>query len=61
MGFRSTGIAVMGAIVAHVLDSSLAAGDPRPVAFVNSFQTALEVAAIIAFAGAFMRWAGPRR
>jgi hypothetical protein len=51
----------MGAIVAHVLDSSLAAGDPRPVAFVNSFQTALEVAAIIAFAGAFMRWAGPRR
>jgi len=50
----SIGIAVMGAIVAHVLDSSLAAGDPRPVAFVNGFQTALEVAAIIAFAGAFI-------
>jgi len=48
----SIGIAVMGAIVAHVLSSSLAAGDPRPVAFVHGFQSSLRVAAAIALAGA---------
>jgi EmrB/QacA subfamily drug resistance transporter len=48
----SMGIALMGAIVAHVVSSSLAAGDPRPVAFVNGFQAGLRVAAVIAFAGA---------
>jgi EmrB/QacA subfamily drug resistance transporter len=48
----SVGIALMGAIVAHVLSSSLAAGAPRPVAFVDGFQSGLRVAAIIALAGA---------
>jgi hypothetical protein len=48
----SIGIAIMGAIVAHVLSSSLAAGDPRPIAFVNGFQSGLRVAAVIALAGA---------
>jgi MFS family permease len=48
----SIGIAVIGAIVAHVLSSSLASGDPRPTAFVDGFQVSLRVAAVIAFAGA---------
>jgi hypothetical protein len=48
----SIGIAVMGAIVAHVLTDSLASGDPRPVAFVHGFQSGLRVAAAIAVAGA---------
>jgi predicted MFS family arabinose efflux permease len=48
----SIGIAVMGAIVAHVLRSSLAEGDPRPVAFVHGLEAGLRVAAIIALAGA---------
>jgi hypothetical protein len=48
----SLGIAVMGAIVASGISSSLASGDPRPVAFVNGFHHAVEVAAVIALAGA---------
>ena len=48
----SLGIAVMGAIVAHVTSTSLAAGDSRPEAFVHGFQRGLEVAAAIALAGA---------
>jgi EmrB/QacA subfamily drug resistance transporter len=48
----SLGIAVMGAIVAAGISSSLAAGNPRPVAFMNGFHHGLEVAAIIALAGA---------
>jgi EmrB/QacA subfamily drug resistance transporter len=48
----SLGIALMGAIVAHVAANSLAAGHPRDVAFVAGFQRALEVAAAIALAGA---------
>jgi MFS family permease len=50
----SVGIALMGAIVAHVLSSSLAEGKPRPVAFVDGFQSGLRVAAAIAFAGALV-------
>jgi EmrB/QacA subfamily drug resistance transporter len=50
----SVGIALMGAIVAHVLTNSLAAGDSRPVAFVNGFQSGLRVAAVIALAGALV-------
>ena len=50
----SVGIALMGAIVAHVLTDSLAAGDSRPVAFVNGFQSGLRVAALIALAGALV-------
>jgi EmrB/QacA subfamily drug resistance transporter len=48
----SLGIAITGAIVAHVSSSSLAAGDSRPDAFVHGFQRGLEVAAAIAVAGA---------
>ena len=48
----SLGIAVTGAIVAHVSATSLAAGHTRPVAFVDGFQTGLLVAAAIALAGA---------
>ena len=48
----SLGIAVTGAIVAHVTSTSLAAGDTQPVAFVHGFQRGLEVAAAIALAGA---------
>jgi hypothetical protein len=48
----SLGIAIMGAIVASGVSSSLHAGNPRPVAFVSGFHHALDVAAIIAVAGA---------
>ena len=47
----SLGIAVTGAIVAHVSSSSLAAGHTRPEAFMDGFQRGLEVAAAIAAAG----------
>jgi len=48
----SLGIAIMGAIVASGVNSSLAAGHARPVAFVDGYHHAVEVAAIIALAGA---------
>jgi EmrB/QacA subfamily drug resistance transporter len=48
----SLGIAITGAIVAHVTSTSLAAGDTRPEAFVHGFQRGLEIAALIALAGA---------
>ena len=48
----SLGIAVMGAIVAHVTASSLAAGDPQPVAFLHGFHDSLRIASGIALAGA---------
>jgi EmrB/QacA subfamily drug resistance transporter len=48
----SLGIAVTGAIVAHVTSTSLAAGDTQAVAFVHGFQRGLEVAAAIALVGA---------
>src|SRR5947207_4380852 len=50
----SLGIAIMGAIVASGVSSGLAAGDPRPVAFVHGFHHALEVAGVIALAGALI-------
>jgi len=50
----SLGIAITGAIVAHVTSASLAAGDARPDAFVHGFRRGLEVAAAIALAGAFV-------
>jgi EmrB/QacA subfamily drug resistance transporter len=50
----SLGIAVMGAIVAHVAATSLADGDTRTVAFLNGFHDALRVASGIAFAGAIV-------
>src|SRR5262249_24835271 len=50
----SLGIAVMGAIVASVTSSSLAAGDPRPVAFVNGLHRGLDVAGVIALAAALI-------
>jgi EmrB/QacA subfamily drug resistance transporter len=48
----SLGIAIMGAIVASGVSTSLAAGDSRAVAFVHGFHHALDVAAVIALAGA---------
>ena len=48
----SLGIAITGAIVAHVSASSLADGHTRPVAFVDGFQAGLRIAALIAIAGA---------
>jgi EmrB/QacA subfamily drug resistance transporter len=48
----SLGIAIMGAIVASGVSSGLAAGDPRPVAFLSGFHHALDVAAAIAAVGA---------
>ncbi len=48
----SLGIAIMGAIVASGVSNGLAAGDPRPVAFLNGFHHALEVAAAMAIVGA---------
>jgi EmrB/QacA subfamily drug resistance transporter len=48
----SLGIALIGAIMAQRLRSSLAAGASESAAFVTGFQSALLVAAIIAFAGA---------
>jgi EmrB/QacA subfamily drug resistance transporter len=48
----SLGIAVMGAIVASGVSNGLHAGDPRPVAFVSGFHHALQVATVIAGAGA---------
>jgi EmrB/QacA subfamily drug resistance transporter len=50
----SLGIAVMGAIVAHVAATSLAAGDTQTFAFLNGFHDALRVASGIAFAGAIV-------
>jgi EmrB/QacA subfamily drug resistance transporter len=48
----SLGIAIMGAIVASGVSNGLAAGDPRPVAFLDGFHHALETAAGIAIVGA---------
>jgi hypothetical protein len=48
----SLGIAVMGAIVASVSATSLAAGDPPKLAFLHGFHYSLRVASGIALAGA---------
>ncbi|MGH2971527.1 MAG: MFS transporter [Gaiellaceae bacterium] len=48
----SLGIAIMGAIVAAGISSSLAAGHPQATAFVNGYHHAVEVSAIIALTGA---------
>jgi EmrB/QacA subfamily drug resistance transporter len=48
----SLGIAIMGAIVASGISSSLAAGHSRAEAFVSGYQHATSVAALIAVAGA---------
>ena len=50
----SLGIAIMGAIVAAGVSSSLKAGNPHPAAFVNGFHHALDTAAAIAIAGAVL-------
>jgi EmrB/QacA subfamily drug resistance transporter len=50
----SLGIAIMGAIVAAGIKSSLASGHPRSEAFVHGFQDATMVAAFIAAAGAIV-------
>jgi EmrB/QacA subfamily drug resistance transporter len=53
----SLGIAVMGAIVAAGVSSSLAAGHSRPEAFVTGFHHAVAVAAGIAFLGGVIAFA----
>jgi EmrB/QacA subfamily drug resistance transporter len=53
----SLGIAIMGAIVASGISSSLASGHSRPVAFVNGYHHAVEVSALIALAGAVIAFA----
>jgi EmrB/QacA subfamily drug resistance transporter len=50
----SLGIAIMGAIVASGISSSLAAGHPRSAAFVHGFRNATSIAALIAVAGAIV-------
>ena len=50
----SLGIAIMGAIVASGISSSLHAGNAPDVAFVNGFHHALNVAAGLAIAGALI-------
>src|SRR4029077_12696782 len=50
----SLGIAIMGAIVASGISSSLAAGHSRVDAFVSGYQHATVVAALIAVAGAIV-------
>jgi predicted MFS family arabinose efflux permease len=48
----SLGIAIMGAIVASGISSSLASGHSRAEAFVHGYQNATSIAALIAVAGA---------
>jgi EmrB/QacA subfamily drug resistance transporter len=50
----SLGIAIMGAIVASGISSSLHAGNPPDVAFVHGFHHALDVAAGLAITGALI-------
>jgi EmrB/QacA subfamily drug resistance transporter len=50
----SLGIAVMGAIVASGIASSLQAGDTQGAAFLHGFHDGLRVAALLAFAGAIV-------
>jgi len=53
----SLGIAIMGAIVAAGISTSLKAGHPRPVAFVTGLHHGLDVAAAITIVGAFIAFA----
>ena len=47
----SLGIAIMGAVIAHVMAGQLAAGHPRPEAFTSGFHDGLRLAAAFAFVG----------
>jgi len=53
----SLGIALMGAIVASGISSSLHTGHSRPVAFLNGFHHALDVGTAIVVAGALVGFA----
>jgi EmrB/QacA subfamily drug resistance transporter len=53
----SLGIAILGAIVASGVSSSLAAGHSRPEAFVTGFHHAVEVSAGLVIAGAVIAFA----
>src|SRR5579884_442668 len=53
----SPGIALMGAIVASGISSSLHTGHSRPVAFLNGFHHALDVGTAIVVAGALVGFA----
>ena len=50
----SLGIAIMGAVVAHVMAGQLATGHTRPDAFTSGFHDGLRLAAGIAFLGAIV-------
>jgi EmrB/QacA subfamily drug resistance transporter len=53
----SIGIALMGAVVAARLSGALAAGAPRPIAFVRGIQGGFLLAAAIALAGSIIAFA----
>src|SRR5262245_6484885 len=53
----SLGIAIMGAIVASGVSSSIKAGDTRQVAFLNGFHHALITAGVVALVGALIAFA----
>ena len=57
----SLGIAVMGAIVASGIHSSLLAGDDKRIAFLHGFHDALRLAAGLALAGAVVATAAIRK
>jgi len=57
----SLGIAIMGAIVAAGVSNGLKAGEPQPLAFTHGFQSALQVAALIALAGSVVAVATVRK
>src|SRR3954454_23733397 len=57
----SLGIAIMGAVVAHVSAGALSNGASRPEAYVDGFHRALELAAGFAFTGAIVAAATLRK
>jgi EmrB/QacA subfamily drug resistance transporter len=57
----SLGIAVMGAIVASGISTSLRAGDPYPIAYLHGFHDALRVGALLCIVGAVIAVAAIRK
>jgi MFS family permease len=57
----SLGIAVMGAIVASGIKSSLKAGDAQPIAYLNGFHDALRVGSVLLVLGAIVAIAAVRK
>jgi len=57
----SLGIAVMGTIVASGVSASLRVGDPPKIAYLHGFHHALDIAALLALAGAIVALAAIRK